>query len=51
MAAAGMIEVITTVDKMERGRAYDDLKARVVAELENEKEDCVGEVKDLLSRS
>jgi polyribonucleotide nucleotidyltransferase len=48
-AAAGMIEVITTVDKMERGRAYDDLKARVVAELENEKEDCVGEVKDLLS--
>jgi polyribonucleotide nucleotidyltransferase len=47
-AAAGMIEVITTVDKMERGRAYDDLKARVVAELENEKEDCVGEVKDLL---
>ncbi len=49
VAAAGMIEVITTVDKMERGRAYDELKARVVAELENEKEDCVGEVKDLLS--
>ena len=48
-AAAGMIEVITTVDKMERGKAYDDLKARVVAELENEKEDCADEVKDLLS--
>jgi polyribonucleotide nucleotidyltransferase len=49
VAAAGMIEVITTVDKMERGRVYDELKARVVAELENEKEDCAAEVKDLLS--
>ena len=49
VAAGGMTGVITTVDKMERGRAYDELKARVVAELENEKEDCVGEVKDLLS--
>ncbi|MDH3390289.1 MAG: polyribonucleotide nucleotidyltransferase [Desulfobulbaceae bacterium] len=49
VSAAGMIEVITTVDKMERGLAYDELKARVVAELENEKEDCVDEVKDLLS--
>jgi len=49
VAAAGMAEVITTVDKMERGRVYDELKARVVAELENEKEDCAGEVKDLLS--
>ena len=48
VAAAGMTEVITTVDKMERGRVYDELKARVVAELENEKEDCAGEVKDLL---
>ena len=49
VAAAGMIEVITTVDKMDRGRVYDELKARVVAELENEKENCAGEVKDLLS--
>ena len=49
VAAAGMTEVITTVDKMERGRVYDKLKARVVAELENEKEDCAGEVKDMLS--
>jgi len=49
VAAAGMIQVITTVDKMERGKAYDDLKARVVAELENEKEDCAGEVKDMVS--
>ena len=48
VAAAGMTEVITTVDKMERGRVYDELKARVVAELQNEKEDCAGEVKDLL---
>ncbi len=49
VAAAGMLEVITTVDKMERGRVYDELKARVVAELENEKEGCADEVKDLLS--
>jgi len=49
VAAAGMTEVISTVDKMERGRAYDELAARVVAELENEKEGCSAEVKDLLS--
>ena len=49
LAAAGMTEVITTVDKMERGKAYDELKARVVAQLENEKEDCAGEIKDRLS--
>jgi polyribonucleotide nucleotidyltransferase len=49
VAAAGMAEVITTLDKMERGRVYDELKDRVVAELENEKEDCADEVKDLLS--
>jgi polyribonucleotide nucleotidyltransferase len=49
VAAVGMLEVITTVDKMERGRVYDELKARVVAELENEKEGCADEVKDLLS--
>jgi len=49
VAAAGMTDVIATVDKMERGRVYDELKVRVVAELENEKEDCAGEIKDLLS--
>jgi polyribonucleotide nucleotidyltransferase len=48
-ATAEMTEVITTVDKMERGRVYDELKERVVAELEGEKEDCADEVKDLLS--
>jgi polyribonucleotide nucleotidyltransferase len=48
VAATGMAEVITTVDKMERGRVYDELKARIVAELENEKEDRAREVKDLL---
>ncbi|MGW8287013.1 MAG: polyribonucleotide nucleotidyltransferase [Desulfobulbales bacterium] len=48
VAATEMAEVITTVDKMERGHRYDELKARVVAELENEKEDCGDEVKDLL---
>jgi len=49
VAAAGVAEVISTVDKMERGRVYDELQARVVAELENEKEGCGGQVKDLLS--
>ena len=49
VAAAGVAEVISTVDKMERGRVYDELQARVVAELENEKEGCAGEVKELLS--
>jgi len=49
VAAAGMADVITTVDKMERGRLYDDLKERVVAELENEKENCAEEIKDRLS--
>jgi len=48
-AAAGMVEVITTIDKIERGRLYDELKERIVAELENEKEDCANEVKDRLS--
>jgi len=49
VAAAGMAEVITTVDKMERGLRYDELKERVVAELENEKEECANEVKERLS--
>ncbi len=48
-AAAGMSEVVTTADKMERGRVYDALKVRVVAELADEKEDCAAEVKELLS--
>jgi len=48
-AAAGMAEVITTVDKMERGLRYDQLKERIIAALENEKEDCADEVKDRLS--
>jgi polyribonucleotide nucleotidyltransferase len=48
-ASAGMAEVIATVDKMERGRVYDGLKERVVAQLADEKEDCANEVKDLLS--
>jgi polyribonucleotide nucleotidyltransferase len=48
VATTEMVEVITTVDKMERGQRYDELKAKVVAELENEKEDCGDEVKDLL---
>jgi len=49
VAAAGVAEVISTVDKMERGRVYDELQTRVLAELENEKEGCAGEVRELLS--
>jgi len=47
-AAAGMTEVITTVDKMERGRLYDELKARIAEEMESEKEGCAGEVQEML---
>ncbi|KPK00240.1 MAG: polynucleotide phosphorylase/polyadenylase [Desulfobacterales bacterium SG8_35] len=47
-AAAGMTEVITTIDKMERGRLYDELKARIAEEMESEKEGCAGEVQEML---
>ncbi|MGW8160865.1 MAG: polyribonucleotide nucleotidyltransferase [Desulfobulbales bacterium] len=48
VASSGMLEVITTVDKMERGRMYDELKQKVVAELADEKENCGAEVGDIL---
>ncbi len=48
IAAEGMKEVISTADKMERGRVYDALKKTVVAELDTEG-DRGREIGDLLS--
>ncbi len=49
IAAAGITEVISTADKMERGKLYDDLKKNVVSQLEEEKEGCGKEAAELLS--
>lgn len=49
VATGPMLEVITTTDKMERSRRYDELKDAVVAELESEFEDSAKTVKELLS--
>ncbi len=48
IAAEGMKEVISTADKMERGRVYDALKKTVVAELDTDG-DRGREIGDLLS--
>jgi polyribonucleotide nucleotidyltransferase len=48
IAAEGMAKVVSTADKMDRGRLYDELKADVVAELD-ENGERAGEIKDLLS--
>lgn len=48
IAAAGMIQVFNTVDKMERGANYDSLKDDVLAQLDPENERR-GEIKDALS--
>jgi polyribonucleotide nucleotidyltransferase len=48
VAASGMQAVISTADKMERGRLYDRLKATVVAEL-NEDGTQAKEISNLLS--
>ncbi|MEN8190885.1 MAG: polyribonucleotide nucleotidyltransferase, partial [Thermodesulfobacteriota bacterium] len=48
IAAAGMAEVISTADKMERGRAYDELKKSVIAELDPDGENAK-EIGNLLS--
>ena len=48
VAASGMEQVVTTADKMERGRLYDELKGSVVAELDEDGER-KGEISDLLS--
>ncbi len=48
VSAAGMTKVVTTADKMERGRLSDELKKKVIAELD-ESGDRAGEISDLLS--
>jgi polyribonucleotide nucleotidyltransferase len=48
IAAEGMAKVIATADKMERGRAYDDLKKSVVADLDPDGENSK-EIGNLLS--
>ncbi len=49
VAAAGMEEVVTTADKMERGDRYDRLKEEVLAALDEELYESESEVFDLLS--
>jgi polyribonucleotide nucleotidyltransferase len=48
-ASSSMGEIISTTDKLERGTRYDELKARVNAELDPEGER-KGEIKELLSK-
>ncbi len=48
IAAAGMEQVYTTADKQERGRVYDELKGKVLDELDPEGERAA-EVSELLS--
>lgn len=48
IAAEGMAKVISTADKMERGRAYDELKKSVIAGLDPERENAK-EIGNLLS--
>ena len=47
IAAADMLQVITTADKMERSRLSDELAGRVVAELGTDYEERSKEIKDL----
>ena len=49
VAAAGMEEVVTTADKMERSDRYDRLKEEVLAALDEELYESESEVFDLLS--
>lgn len=48
IAAEGMTEVVTTADKLERGECYDELKARVIEQLDDEG-DRAKEISELLS--
>ncbi len=48
IAKEGMTRVVSTADKMDRGRLYDELKEDVVSQL-NESGERAGEIKDLLS--
>ena len=47
-AAVGMDTVISTADKMERGRLYDELKATVIAQVDDSGERA-GQISDMLS--
>jgi len=49
LGEAGITEVISTADKMQRGRLYDEVKERVVSRLEEEQEGCGGQASELLS--
>jgi len=49
IAAAGMNTVISTADKLERGKRYDELKSEVLERLDT-KGERTGEIIDLLSR-
>ncbi len=48
LASAEMDEVVTTADKLERGQRYDELKKRVIEQLDEEGE-MTREISDLLS--
>lgn len=48
LAAAGIEEVVTTVDKMERYAKYDELKASILAQVDKELYESESEVSDLL---
>jgi polyribonucleotide nucleotidyltransferase len=48
-AAAQMENVVSTSDKLERGKKYDEMKTQVVEALDSEG-DRAGEIKDLLSK-
>ncbi len=49
LAAHGMEEVVTTADKMDRGDRYDQLKAEVIEQLDEELYESESEAFDLLS--
>lgn len=48
LAAVGIEEVVTTVDKMERYAKYDELKASILAQVDKELYESESEVSDLL---
>jgi len=49
LAATGIAEVISTADKMMRSQLYDELKAKVVSQVEEEQEGRGSEAAELLS--
>jgi len=49
IAAAGMEKVYNIADKMERSKAYDNLKAEVLEQLDNEEGELAGEISEYLS--